>query len=172
MFSKVFSALNVGNMPVEVQAMRIQGRGCKAYGVAIDPCGHFVLHPGEQMDLRMHYIPDFSTSLLHLSLSVHTADQVICACALKGNGTGIGTGNCNVCVGTLCTDSFSGTGTGTGTRTGVVAFDHGHAHWRWHCRAIGCGMGAGDHIGTSNTTVFLQLDATCVDVACIGYKWG
>eukprot|EP00667_Euglena_gracilis_P000391 EG_transcript_391 len=72
-FRTPFALANAGTLSVDVRSFRIAGRACTAYGVAVEPCEAAVLAAGERRAMWLTVRPDFSTSLLAVSLTVETA---------------------------------------------------------------------------------------------------
>lgn len=75
-FRTPFALANAGTLSVDVRSFRIAGRACTAYGVAVEPCEAAVLAAGERRAMWLTVRPDFSTSLLAVSLTVETASLV------------------------------------------------------------------------------------------------
>jgi hypothetical protein len=97
--TKVFRAVNKGNLPVDVRSLAINGRkwyhspphththrrtrltsvctrGSEGYGFAVEDCEAFLLGPGEVRDVRIAFRPDFSSSMVKRDLLIATSQGV------------------------------------------------------------------------------------------------
>ncbi|KAL6067249.1 hypothetical protein QOT17_009046 [Balamuthia mandrillaris] len=70
--TKKFVATNVGNLPLDIESIGIQGYKCRGYGFEVQECGSRSLKPGEQLELTITFRPDFSSSLVRRELTVET----------------------------------------------------------------------------------------------------
>ena len=61
---RVFVARNSGNLPVTIDSISIEGRGCKAFGIVIENCHSFNLKPGDKHQIHISYTTDYTIGKL------------------------------------------------------------------------------------------------------------
>lgn len=67
-FLKELYAKNTGDLPLEVNSIRVSGRECGLDGFKIIYCRGFALEPGESIKLKISYQTDFSAAVVHRDL--------------------------------------------------------------------------------------------------------
>jgi hypothetical protein len=73
---RIFTIKNVGNIPLIVNKISIEDRGCNAYGIVIENCEGFILKPKENYKVRINYTTSLAISSSKHSLVFHTDSGV------------------------------------------------------------------------------------------------
>eukprot|EP01097_Dermamoeba_algensis_P006934 TRINITY_DN4329_c0_g4_i2.p1 TRINITY_DN4329_c0_g4~~TRINITY_DN4329_c0_g4_i2.p1 ORF type:complete len:461 (+),score=180.83 TRINITY_DN4329_c0_g4_i2:583-1965(+) len=74
-FTRNFRAVNRGNLPIMVDWLSVNGRGCEGYGFKVKNCTSFSLLPGAATNISISFRPDFTASLVRRELWVMTSSQ-------------------------------------------------------------------------------------------------
>jgi len=70
---RTFTASNVGQLPINIVSININGYECSGYGFRILDCEPFVLLPNKSRKLDITFTPDFTTSRLTRTLRLVTS---------------------------------------------------------------------------------------------------
>lgn len=68
---------NTGNLPLSVDSLSLDDRGCQARTMLIENCHTFILKPGEQHWLHIGFHTDFSIAKLKKKLVLTSKQGVI-----------------------------------------------------------------------------------------------
>lgn len=61
---RIFVAQNIGNLPIQIDSISIENKGCSAFGIVIENCHSFTLKPGETYQLHVSYTTDYTLGKL------------------------------------------------------------------------------------------------------------
>ena len=73
---RIFTVRNIGNMPLIINGISVDGRGCSAYGLTIDNCGGFRLEPHQVYKVNFTYVTSFAVSSVKHSLIFDTESGI------------------------------------------------------------------------------------------------
>ena len=68
---------NTGNLPLNIEHLSLEDRGCQAHNFVIENCHSFDLKPGDQHYIHIGYHTDFTIAKIKKKLVLETKQGVI-----------------------------------------------------------------------------------------------